>query len=455
MISRLLTTVCIMGAVAVMPVQQAEADAGDFIAGAIVGGAGVAIINDINRKNRTTRQTTTRAAAPAVRRQSIPSTERGAQTQTALNYFGYNAGPVDGQVGKGTRAAIERYQAAMGYPVDGRVFPDYQFDNLMAAYYWAESGGQQQTGLYGQQLLMSYVATQQAAPVIAAAPQPTPQPAPVPALQAAAPVGQATAPALQPISPGTETIIVAAPAAAADAPGALPNFMGTGEAISLAGHCNTISLQTNTNGGFTKAEAVTDPDFALSEQFCLARTYAIETGQGLASSVTGVSAAQIESNCGAFGTLLSPQVASLATKDKDTVLADVSSFVVQSGQQPAALAGTAKICLGVGYRTDDMDVALGSGLVLAALGEGAYGELMGHHLSQGFGAVKSAEKAKAWYEMGIAAAESGSAVFSPGQPERLAVIRAAMTGGSSAALPMVVPASDEGASALPTFTVKQ
>ena len=255
--------------------------------------------------------------------------------------------------------------------------------------------------------------------------------------------------------PAPQTIIVAAPT---EAPSVLPNFGGTGEAVSLASHCITISLQTITYGGFTQANAVSDPDFALSEQFCLARTYAVETGQELAGSVTGVSASQIEANCGAFGALLSAQSGSLSTKGRDAVVADVANFVVQSGQQPASLAGTAKICLGVGYRTDDMAVALGSALILTSVGEGAYGELMGHHLSQGFGVAKSAEQAKPWYEMGMDAVDAGAAVFSPGQPERVEVIRAAMNGGSApTTLPIIVPAADDAgaAPALPTFTVNQ
>lgn len=444
MIARLMTTMSLMGALALMPAGQAEADSGDFLVGVIAGGiAGHAIAN--SNKPRTT----TRAAAPRPR---IPATERGAQTQTALNYFGYNAGTVDGQIGPGTRAAIERYQVSMGYPVNGRSFPDYQFNALMEAYYWAQNGGQQQVGLYGQQLLMAYK-NQQTQTQLATAPVAAPAPQAVPTLQpqAVAPVTTVVAPA--PAAPApTETIIVAAPT---EAPSALPNFLGTGEAVSLAGHCNTISLQTNTNGGFTKANAVADPDFALSEQFCVARGYAMDKSQELSSAVTGVSASQIEASCNAYGTLLAAQIGALGVKDRDAVLADVASFIVGSGQPEAALAGNAKICLGVGYRTDNMDVAIGSGLILAAVGEDAYGELMGHHLSQGFGVAKDAGRAKAWYEMGIAASQP---VFMPGDPSRVDVIQAAMNGGSAPAANslIVVPVADEpSTTTLPTFTVNQ
>ena len=85
----------------------------------------------------------------------------------------------------------------------------------------------------------------------------------------------------------------------------------------------------------------------------------------------------------------------------------MSEFLLASGMSPSQLSGTAKICLSVGYRTDDMDVALGSALVLVALGEGVYGELMGHHLTQGFGTSRRPDLALAWYEMGLEAVDSG------------------------------------------------
>lgn len=473
MIARLLTTVAVIGAVGVVPAERAEAN--DLIGGVALGVLGTLAVQEANRSRTrsTTTRTTTRAAAPR-----IPVTEQGKQTQTALNYFGYNAGTVDGQIGPGTRSAIERYQAAMGYPVNGREFTDFQFENLMAAYYWAENGGQQQTGLFGSQLLMAYKSQMgAAAPVMAGAPalggQPTlggQQPvlggAQPPALGGQAPAlgtgqpvlaatgaGTATPPALGG-APALQQTSPAATAAAATAPSStgLPNFMATGEAQSLASHCNTVSLLTGSNGGFTRADQITDPDFALSEQFCLARTYAIETGQELAASVQGVSAQQIESQCGAFGSALAGPIISLGSKERDAVLQEVNGFILNSGLQPSDLAGTSRICLGVGYRTDDMAVALGSGLVLAALGERAYGELMGHHLSQGFGVSKNPSQARPWYEMGLEAAES-QALFAPGQPERTDVIRAAVTGEAPAAAP-VVPAASDG-NALPSFTVKQ
>jgi len=79
-------------------------------------------------------------------------------------------------------------------------------------------------------------------------------------------------------------------------------------------------------------------------------------------------------------------VSSLSLKPRDAVLPDVSSPVVNADMAPQQLAKTAEICLSVGYRTDDISVAIGTALIVVALGEKPYAELLGHHFSQGFGA---------------------------------------------------------------------
>ncbi len=67
-------------------------------------------------------------------------------------------------------------------------------------------------------------------------------------------------------------------------------------------------------------------------------------------------------------------VAALSLKPSAEVHKDVGAFVLQTGMSPAQLSTTAKICLSVGYRTDDMNVAIGSGLLLTVLGEQAVNE---------------------------------------------------------------------------------
>ena len=73
-----------------------------------------------------------------------------------------------------------------------------------------------------------------------------------------------------------------------------------------------------------------------------------------------------------------------------------------------------------------MTVAIGSALLLTALGQPTYAELVGHHLSQGYGTTKRPDLALPWYRDALDALKAGQpAVFAPGQPEREALLRRA------------------------------
>jgi hypothetical protein len=121
----------------------------------------------------------------------------------------------------------------------------------------------------------------------------------------------------------------------------------------------------------------------------------------------------------------------------------------------AQLENSAKICLSVGYRTDNLPTAIGSALILVAIGDQPYAELLGHHLELGLGTAQRDDLAKEWYDMSIQSLESGATpVFAPGQPERTQLIKAAVFGTD--ATPPVVPttAPSSGAKKMPGFAVK-
>ena len=450
---KVITSSVFAASLAIIPAERVEADAGDFIAGAIIGGI---VGANAKKQRRTTRsrRTTTRKKST---RSRLPSTQEGKNIQASLNYFGFDAGTVDGQLGRKTKNAVSQYQAYLGYPVTGQL-SEFEKNLLTSSYNRAQAGGyavQQQVaanvdGTRG--LLKTYrsemagnVTTGQGATTIVVAPQPAPQQQPTFA---------ATAPAATGLGGATALASAVAPAAPS---GGLPNFLGAGTQASLASHCNTVSLITNTNGGFVTLANMSDPNIALNEQFCLARTYAIAKSEEMVSAIQGFTPDQIAAQCAGFGPAMKDKVASLSSKPRDVVATEVSAFALNSGMSAAQLQGTAKICLGVGYRTDNMDVAVGSALILYALGEGVYGELMGHHLSQGFGPAKRADMAQSWYQAGLAAADSGAAaVFVPGQPERTELIRQASvranSGGTLPTAPLVQPASSSG---LPTFSISE
>jgi len=416
MIIRLMVALGIAVSLAATAPQSARADAGEILGGAVVGGViGYAIGKDQQRKQQA--RTTTRTYRP-----SIPSTTQGAQTQTALNYFGYNAGRVDGQVGRGTRSAIERFQASMGYPINGYDFAPYQYDFLMQAYYWATSGGQATTRLTGQPLLMAYRQQLHSGSALAAAPQ-----APVaPAAPAPAAAPAATAPATIPvIAPQAEE---PAPDTTQAASASLPSlFSGGTGGPSLANRCSGVMLQTSTNGGYTTLSNMSDPDFALSEQFCLARSYAMARGEDLMENVQGLTPDQVSAQCASYGEMMAPQVDALSLSAKTEAETQVRKLALDSGLSAADLAATSKVCLAVGYREDNMDTAVGSALMLVAMGEPAYGELIGHHLREGFGVQERRDLAMQWYDASLSALDAGSqAVFLPSQTDRPELLRAAM-----------------------------
>jgi len=426
----------LMASVAVVPGTRAAADFADGLVGGIVGGAVSGIIVNESAKARERKRTTT--TTRRVYRAPSVSSQQVREEQAALNYFGFPAGTPDGIRGRNTRNAISQFQSHMGYPVTGNL-QAYERQFLISSYYRAQSGGAATSQLIAQRgqgtrgLLHAYrdqamgIQPQGQSGVMAS----VPQSAQVPQKEAKQETQQASA--------------------SASVASALPNLMGSGsDGPSLASHCNQISLVTSSNGGFVKAASMQDPRFALNEQFCIARTYAIAEGESMAGGLSGVTPEQLEEQCRAFGPAMSDHVAALSLEERDVVLDGVRGFVRETGQSPAQLAGTAKICLSVGYRIDNMNVALGSGLLLAAMGADAYGELMGHHLNEGFGTARRPELAKQWFGKAVDAIDNGAEpVFAPGDSDRNALLRKAVFGGDAGSQEGAV----QPASTLPTFNV--
>jgi peptidoglycan hydrolase-like protein with peptidoglycan-binding domain len=428
-----IATAGLAAALTLSPAEPVRADAGDAIAGAIIGGIlGHAIAKDQQKRKATTTQRSTKSSKPSV---SSAQREANREVQTALNYFGYPVGTPDGSIGPKSRNAISQYQVLLGYPATGQL-TEYERTVLVTSYHRAIAGGPQvaQTMATHPMGMRGLLLTQRDEMAGLPAQTATMMPAPVAPALPMAPAAVAAAPVLPLLAAEPEP-----PAAPA-----LPDFMGgNATMVSLASHCNKVSLLTNTNGGYTSAATMTDASFALGEQFCLARTYAMAAGEEAAAKVPGFTPQQIAQQCQTFGPVLKDHVAALSLKPRDEVLQGVSSFVLSSGMAPAQLSGTAKICLGVGYTTDAMDVAIGSALLLTVLGERGYAELLGHHLSQGFGANTRPDLSLAWYEMGL---EGGGTLFAPGMPDRSELIRkAAFTVGGRADLLAPAP------TALPVF----
>ncbi len=390
----------------------------DFLPGLIIGGligAGIAQGNQ----------------GRGGRRSGIASTQEGKNVQSALNYFGFPAGTVDGQLGRKSRNAISNFQAHMGFQPNGNL-TDFEKDFLLTSHQRSLLGGPvisqvRATSYNGNQALLYHFRDELNGTSVAAT---------------------------QPVQvvPTTPVPLVVEPAAG------LPSFFGSGTGPSLASHCNSVSLVTNTNGGFVTQANMVDPVFTLGEQFCMARTYAIARGEDLLASVQGVTPDQVVAQCDGFGPAMRDYVTALSLETSDQVMQNVSGFILSTGMAPADLAGSARICLSVGYRTDNLDVAIGSALLLTVLGEKPYGELLGHHLGLGFGVNKRPDLAVAWYDAALVSLANGATpVFGTGMPERSALIQAAAYALNSGAalVPNNGGATNGKPNALPVFSASQ
>lgn len=400
-----------------VPVQKAQAsDAAAILGGLIVGGI---IVNEVSknkkRKQATQRQSTTNSHAYNAQR------EQNRQVQASLNYFGYNVGTVDGSIGRNTRNGIARYQSDMGFQADGRM-DNYERDFLLTSKQRAEASGnvapynsilasQGRGGLLrtfrNEQLGVAPVQ-----PAAAAAPIPVPVPAPV-----AAPTP------------------VAAPANTA----ALPEFTFGQANTSISDFCNQINTLTAANGGVTAGTRVVDTEFALNEQFCLARTHAMADSTSIEATIPNMTSAQIETQCKGLTQAVAPHLKDIGAASPDSVINATLSFMQQSGQPMGRLISGGKVCLGIGYRVDDADMALASAVLLASGGLLGYGEIVSHHMREGFATARtSPQKAAEWMTLALKAMTSGGPVVLGQSADRVAVLTAAMKGGQAgvAALPV-------------------
>ena len=99
-----------------------------------------------------------------------------------------------------------------------------------------------------------------------------------------------------------------------------------------------------------------------------------------------------------------------------------------------------------------MDVALGSAMLLVGVGQTPYAELVGHHLSQGFGVEPNLDRAREWYALAINALEGGATpVIAPGQPERVGLLKAATSALGETSQDDAMPKPE--AASLPSFSV--
>ena len=366
------------------------ADGAEAFVGGLLGSAiGTAITNNAQQRQQQQRviveKRYVKQRAPRAPAVSSWQREENRRVQTALNYFGFPAGPADGVMGPASRAAAMQYQGAVGFPPTG-VLMENERIFLTASYERAVVGGPQAaqvmaaSGQGTRGLLLAYRQEQLGiappAPMASAAP-----PAVVPATAPVAPEPAAPAPAAEVVRAAT------IPSFMPDAPRGGSVLPSGGD--SLADLCNSVTMDLARNMGpitaFDVAMDDPDPMQVLDEQFCVARSHAIDQAKSLVAAVEGFTPDEMRSQCEAFAPTMARFTGNLAGRAPAEVNAEVRGFLDGTGAQAAQMSGTARICLGIGYWTDNAELALGSALVLTALGEAAYAELVGFHIASGYG----------------------------------------------------------------------
>jgi hypothetical protein len=417
----IIPTVC--AALAFSPVPAAANDAIKILGGIAIGAAiGSAVKGQQQQKQQQQQQ---------VRRAPDPQRQRNRETQTALNAFGFEAGGVDGVLGPGSRAAISRYQAYMGYPATGHL-TDYERATLVEGYNRYNAGG--------GQAYPEVVANEGTRGLLKAFSDPNY-------------VNRYR----QTARADTGTVDHGGGNATIGTNGALPALdLTRGSApVSMATHCEVVAGMSQVNGGAILASDVADPDQALGEQFCEARSYAMTQGQALMTNARATED-QMNALCTQIADNMAPAVNAVATETAKVVTTRATEIANKIyGGDMAAASGYGEICLGTGYRQDDAAIALGGALSLVAAGQVPYAEIMGHHARWGFGMPQASEASQVWYRAALTAMDDGAPpAFLPSKTaERNAVIRAALSGGNRAAPVEVRVGGSEGGLALPALNL--
>ncbi|WP_158964524.1 peptidoglycan-binding domain-containing protein [Chachezhania sediminis] len=363
------------------PAPRARADnTAAVVGGLVVGGL---LINEVVKQNRAKRiqqenaayqtgvaaaQQQARTTSPAPRRSapaiSSAQREQNRQVQTALNFFGYDAGSVDGVMGAQSRSAASRYQADMGDAADGTLSKE-ETQFLLSGYQRARAsaGVPRYDNVMAQQgpagLLRLFKAEAEGTASLAPATSVTPPPVP------------------------DRTAVAVA------------------DAVTLAPLpvVRTDSCGNPASGG-------------LDWQACVARAHAVADGSSLEAGVTNMTPDQIKAHCEGLAQAMAPYSNGLHDERPSAVITQVSDFLARSGLPAEQAVDTGQVCLGVGYREDMPSVAMGSALMLVGAGATGYSEVIGHLLRDGKGVDRADPKAaEAWLNEAVA-----NAVTAEGAP---------------------------------------
>lgn len=422
------TALMVSGAlVAGAPAPTFASDLGKALVGIGVGAAIICATGHCKKKSTSSSSSSKSSSSKSSAKSSAQYTQNKS-VQQALNAFGFNVGTADGSLGPKSRSGISSYQAYMGWPATGYL-DDYQRNVLLESQSKMNAGAgaayPQVVAQEGTKGLLkaftdpNYPPRSTAVSLPTNPPQTTPQPP------------QVTPPQVTRADEPSTGVLPSLGGAAPTLPSLAP-LPGLAEAsTSMAERCELVGLITETNQGPMKPGSLTDADQALSEQFCDARSFAMTDGQSMADSLN-LTADQVATACETVAAAMEPIVASFQSDDVAAVTAAAKTASGQIAPDAKSAVIYGKVCTATGYKSDDADIALGGTLMMVGAGHAPYGELIGHHLREGFGTgAKNPGAAVGWYMEALSALEQNQApAFLPSRAaERAEVIREAINSG--------------------------
>ncbi len=352
-----------------------------FIAGAIIGGiAGAAIGGMISHHHRYYVPHRVRRTPREVARDDIR------QVQTALDAFGFDAGPVTGKMNTQTRAAIKRFQQKIGEEPTGKL-SDKQQTVLLTAY---AKKNQDMTAAKRVSKIDTLFAAL--------------------GVNSNTPGANAT-----PGTSATPSTPTAPPAVASDptvpnfgAPPATPAVNIVDAKATMRSICHddqmTAMLRETASADTFKAMKL------IPDQFCVARSHVLAASAEAYKAMTKkshVTAERVRTECLRFA---ESKQAELDRMRNDPPAAFADKLIKKNTKTAArdTAVASSKICLGFGYADDNPQVVLASALTLMGLGETAYAELVGADFALGIGVDKDVPRAATWLNYAAAEIDAGA-----------------------------------------------
>ena len=380
--------------VSVVPAPQVRADSGWAFLGGIIAGsvmahnaATLAAQQEMYDREATASYVRQQRALmdppPATAVMPDPAvSSRDADVQAALSFFGYAVGRVDGVLGRQSRAAIAQFQQDMGWTATGTLGVQEEAF-LIDAHQRGEAAltvppYNEIVASQGRKGLLEAFRREELG---------------------------------QPVGGGQGGLIAEIlPAGDASQPVHVLASTEPGKG-SMAAFCKVTAQRTEANGGTVQPGPEIDMPQAMGEQFCWARRFAIGDTALVESSIPPLSPEQLAADCGSVTGIMAPFVAQLERETPRRIIAQIKSAQKESGERREMVSLAARLCLGTAYRIEDPDMALGAALLVTAMGQIGYGEMVSHHLRQGFGTAPAGSLAiEPWMDLALQSPEGTEAL---------------------------------------------